>query len=80
MEQDGDAHVNICSHIKWTALQKQRLEGGWAVPKSKLYHWSFTLQHIRHWLDPEADAPWLETEKHLVTPMRLHDLHSQGYH
>lgn len=59
--------------IKWSALQLPKSQGGWALPNFRLYQWSFTLQHLKHWLDPEARTSWIEIERDLVAPMRLQD-------
>lgn len=59
--------------IKRSALQLPKSQGDWALPNFKLHHWSFTLQHLRHWLDPEAQTSWTDIERGLVAPARLQD-------
>jgi len=33
--------------IKWSALQRDKFQGGWACPNFKLYHWAFILRSLK---------------------------------
>ena len=64
--------------IKWSTLQQDKLQGGWASPNFKLYHWAFMLRSLKHWFDAEVVSPWKTLEQELVYPFRLQDVAFSG--
>ncbi len=64
--------------IKWSTLQKSKLEGGWGCPNFKWYHWSFILLSVVKWFDPCSQSSWKQIEKYLISPIRLQDFLFSG--
>lgn len=65
--------------VKWSTLQKNKTEGGWACPNFKLYHWSFILLSVVKWFEPDMQCSWKEIEKDLIFPTRLQDFLFSGF-
>ena len=63
--------------IKWSTLQRDKPQGGWACPNFKLYH-MFVLRSLKHWFDTEVASPWKTLEQELVHPLRLRDVAFSG--
>ena len=59
--------------IKRTTLQHYKQEGGWALPNSQYYHWSFTLRPLKQWFDPNSVSSWKIIEENIISPIRLKD-------
>ena len=64
--------------IKQTMLQRNKLEGGWALPHFKFYHWSFCIRSLKYWLDPNSNSSWKQMEDELIAPIRLKDFLFSG--
>ena len=64
--------------IKRTTLQRNKLDGGWALPHFKFYHWSFCIRSLKHWLDPNSNSSWKRMEEELIAPIRLKDFLFSG--
>ncbi len=64
--------------IKWSTLQKSKVEGGWGCPNFKWYHWSFILLSVVKWFDPCSQSSWKQIEKYLISPINLQDFLFSG--
>lgn len=59
---------------KLTTLQRNKWNGGLAVPNFKFYFWSFVLRPLSNRLNPQVQVSWRPIEEHLASPHRLQDL------
>ena len=57
--------------LKLKTLQRDRTQGGLALPNFKMYFWSFVLSA---WFNPNASVSWRPIEENLSQPHRLQDL------
>lgn len=60
--------------IKYSTLQCCKDASGLALTDFKLYHWTFTLQPLTVWLNPDSTVSWQLIEFNLALPYRLQDL------
>lgn len=54
--------------------QRNRVDGGLAVPDCKLYCWSFVLRPLLVWFNPHISVSWRKIEEHIVRPWNLEDI------
>lgn len=64
--------------IKWSSLQRNKINGGLGCPNFKLYHWSFILLSVTKWFDPSWQSSWKQIEKERISPIRLQDFLFSG--
>lgn len=57
--------------VKLNTMQRERRDGGLALPDFKLYNWAFTLRPLFVWLRPNSQVSWRELEESLVSPYSL---------
>lgn len=60
--------------LKLTTLQWDKTQGGLALPKFKIYFWSFVLRPLSIWCNPNSSVSWRPIEENLSPPLRLQDL------
>lgn len=54
--------------VKLNTMQRERKDGGLALPDFELYNWAFTLRPLLVWLRPNSQVSWRELEESLVGP------------
>lgn len=64
--------------IRFSVLQRTKLEGGLALPNFQIYYWAFQIRAIRTWTDKDSKVPWRSIESAIVHPHRLQDLPFTG--
>lgn len=64
--------------LKLTTLQRNKQNGGLAVPNFKYYFWSYVLRPLSYWLEPKIQVSWRPIEENLAFPHRLQDLIYSG--
>ncbi len=60
-----------CPRIKLITLQHTNSAGGLAVQNFELYYWSFQLNALHNWVDPQSTVSWRVIEADMVKPNRL---------
>lgn len=60
--------------LKLKTLERDRTQGGLALPNFKMYFWSFVLRPLSVWFSPNASVSWRPIEENLSQPHRLQDL------
>lgn len=60
--------------LKLSTLQRNRGDGGLALPNFKFYFWSFVLRSIVTWRDPTTPVSWRRLEEKMVLPWCLEDV------
>lgn len=60
--------------IKLTTLQRDKNQGGLALPDFKIYSWSYVLRPLSTWFDPSSAVSWRPVEENIALPHRLQDL------
>uniref|UniRef100_A0A3Q3MY16 Reverse transcriptase domain-containing protein n=1 Tax=Labrus bergylta TaxID=56723 RepID=A0A3Q3MY16_9LABR len=60
--------------LKFTTLQRAKIQGGLALPNFKVYFWSFVLRPLSTWSNPSSSVAWRPIEENISLPHRLQDL------
>ena len=59
-------------------LQNSRNAGGLSFPNFERYYFSFMLRPLMRWFNNDVDVPWVNMEKHIVSPYTFKDIIFSG--
>ena len=65
--------------ISNSTLQNSRKAGGLSVPNFERYYFSFMLRPLLRWFDNDDNVPWVNMEKHIVSPYTFKDILFSGF-